>query len=78
MKNILTMLQKYRLEYQSKFSEYKALANWNERSVLCSFKGYSFLLQRITDFTLKIQVFAHRVTVFKKFMLAALCPGQSV
>ena len=59
MKNIVTVPQKYRME------EY----------ILCPFKGYSFGLQRITDFSPKIQVFAHTVTVFKKVMLAALKVG---
>ena len=59
MKNIVTLPQKYRLE------EY----------ILCLLKGYSFGLQRIRDFSPKIQVFAHTVMVFKKVMLAAVKAG---
>ena len=43
------------------------------------FKGYSFGLQGITDFTTKIQVFDHRVTVSENVMLAALLfSGQTL
>ena len=65
----MTLPQKYKLEYQSKLNECHGIS----KLVLTEcIRGYSFGLEGITDFTTKIQVFAHRVTVPKNVMLAAL------